>query len=139
MPPKLLRPLIARTRVDVFPESMINLNGNTNRHEGTNASLRQFALHDLTFDLSSAGLTIMEACVFVGVLWRAGVDLNYGGVSAATVARDMGKRRCVVSRVMQGLRAMGVIEAREPIDKPIVWKFPIYEELIRRIKAAKGA
>ena len=133
MLPKLLRPVRAKTRVDVFPEHMINFTGITERHEGANASLKFQALHELTFDLSTAGLTIMESCVFVGTLWRAGMLLDVR-VSAANVARSMGKRRCVVSRVMKGLRSLGVLEAVNPNDRPILWNFPTYDELIRRIK-----
>ena len=87
---------------------------------------------ELLLALQRAGLDVQLAVLFLQLLWRAGVKLDHC-VSSSMLARDTGRMPAAVSRSLNLLKGMGLVETVKPESRPAQWRFPKYAELLARV------
>ena len=130
MPSEITDP--AETRIQVYPPDQVVTRAPNDQYEGGNASINRRGDMELILELQKAGLDVQLAVLYVQLLWRAGSTLDYC-VASSTLARDTGRLPAAISRSLNLLKGMGLVETVKPESRPAQWRFPKYAELLARV------
>ena len=100
---------------------------------GTNARVGPHGYLELQLNLKTAGMSATGVILYTHMLWRSGKDLDWP-IYAKMLAIETCMLRPVVSRLLKLFIEMGAAEPVDPKARPTLWKFPTYQELIRRVR-----
>jgi len=129
-------PNLAKSWIDVFPPGQVVVEGDLDL-DRYDVHFKPWATFAFALELMRAGVPRGQVMLFMQLLRRSEYRLDYSP-AIREIAADIGVQRQNVSVMIKSLKGIGVIEDARADGRWIPWRFPVYEELMARIRAWKS-